>query len=252
MMNQATLQKMMDMRLFGMVEAMSRPVRGDEYADLSVEDRLGLLVDAEWEAREGRKLTNRLRQARMRYAASIEDIDYAPRRNLDKKVMLALGACGWIREHQNVIITGAAGTGKSYLACALVERACRSGFSATYVRSARLLQDLAVARGDGSYRRMLVKLAKLDVLAIDDWLLTPPTDSERADMLEVLEDRSEQRSTIIATQLPVKSWHEVIGEASMGDAICERLVHAAHRIALKGPSMRGEKAAKASRSGRTE
>ena len=123
----------------------------------------------------------------------------------------------------------------------------RCSRSAAYVRSARLLQDLSVARGDGSYRRLLVKLAKLDVLAIDDWLLTPPTDSERRDLLEVLEDRSEQRSTIIATQLPVKSWHDVIGEASMGDAICERIVHAAHTIALKGPSMRDPEAAKARR-----
>ena len=245
MLNQVTLEKMQHMKLFGMAGAMSRPARGSDGADLSFEDRLGLLIDAEWEVRESRKLTNRLRQARLRYPASLEDISYAPRRSLDKKVILALGTCEWIREKQNVVITGAAGTGKSYLACALVERACRSGFSAAYVRSARLLHDLSVARGDGSYRRALVKLAKLDVLAIDDWLLTPPTDSERRDMLEVLEDRSEQRSTIISTQLPVNSWHEVIGEASMGDAICERIVHAAHRIRLKGPSMRGEKAAEA-------
>jgi len=229
------------------VIVMSRSVRGSDAADLSFEDRLGLLIDAEWEVRESRRLTNRLRQARMRYPASIEDIEYASERRLDKKVVLALGTCEWIREHQNVIITGAAGTGKSCLACAFVERACRSGHTAAYVRSARLLHDLAVARGDGSYRRLLVKLAKLDVLAIDDWLLTPPTDAERRDLLEVLEDRSEQRSTIIATQLPVKSWHEVIGEATMSDAICERTVHAAHRITLKGPSIRGNKAAKAGR-----
>lgn len=247
MMNQATIEKMQHMKLFGMVEAISRPVRGSDHTDLSIEDQLGLLIDAEWEVRERRKLTHRLRHARLRYPASIEDVRYATQRNLDKKVVLALGTCEWIRKQQNVVITGAAGTGKSYLACALVERACRSGFSAAYVRSARLLQDLSVARGDGSYRRLLVKLAKLDVLAIDDWLLTPPTDSERRDLLEVLEDRSEQRSTIIATQLPVKSWHDVIGEASMGDAICERIVHAAHTIALKGPSMRDPEAAKARR-----
>jgi len=248
MLDQVTLDKMHRMKLFGMAEAMSRPSRGSDHGDLSFEDRLGLLVDAEWEVRESRKLTNRLRQARLRYPASLEDVNYAPRRNLDKKAVLALGTCEWIREKQNVVITGAAGTGKSYLTCAIVERACRSGFSAAYVRSARLLHDLAVARGDGSYRRLLVKLAKLDVLAIDDWLLTPPTDAERCDMLEVLEDRSEQCSTIISTQLPVKSWHEVIGEASIGDAISERIVHASHRILLKGPSMRGEKAAEAGRS----
>ena len=160
MLNQVTMEKMQRMRLFGMAEALARPERTGATTDLSFEERLGLLIDAEWETREGRKLTNRLRQARLRYPASLEDVDYAPRRNLDKKVVLALGTCEWIRQKQNVVITGAAGTGKSYLTCALVERACRSGFSAAYVRSARLMHDLAVARGDGSYRRLLVKLAK--------------------------------------------------------------------------------------------
>jgi len=244
MLNQITLEKLQSMRLFGMAEALARQNREGEHASLGFDDRCGLLVDAEWEARENRKLTNRLRQARMRYPASIEDIDYASRRCLDKKVVLALGKCEWIRQHQNVVITGSTGTGKSYLACAFVERACRSGFSAAYVRTPRLVHELAVARGDGSYQRALVKLAKLDLLAIDDWLLTPPSDPERRDLLEVLEDRSEQRSTLIATQLPVKSWHEAIGEASMGDAICDRIVHASHSIALKGPSMRAPRSTK--------
>ena len=157
---------------------------------------------------------------------------------------MSLGTCEWIRQRQNVVVTGATGTGKSYLACALVERACRSGFTAAYVRTPRLLHDLAVARGDGSYRRVLAKLAKIELLALDEWLLTPPSDPERRDLLEVLEDRSEQSSTLIATQLPVKSWHEIIGEASIGDAICDRIVHASHRIALKGPSLRDPKSGK--------
>ena len=238
MLNQVTIEKMQDLRLHGMLAALDEQGRSSEHARLSFEDRLGLLVDSEWEARENRRLTNRLRQAKMRYPASLEDVDFHSRRGLDRRTVLALGTCQWIREHQNLVLTGATGTGKSYLACAFVERACRSGFSATYVRTARLVHDLAVARGDGTYRRFLVKLAKVDLLAIDDWLLAPPSDSERRDLLEVIEDRTENRSTLVATQLPVKSWHEAIGEASMGDAICDRLVHGAHHIALKGPSMR--------------
>jgi DNA replication protein DnaC len=241
--NQVTLNKMQALRLTGMLTALEQQRRGTEHAKLSFEDRFGLLVDAEWEARENRKLTNRLRQARLRYPASLEDVDFHPRRGLDRRVVLALGSCQWIRERQNLVVTGATGTGKSYLACAFVERACRSGHSAAYVRTVRLLHELAVARGDGSYRRLLAKLAKLDLLALDDWLLAPLSDSERRDLVEVLEDRSEQRSTLVATQHPVKSWHEAIGEESMADAICDRLVHGAHRLALKGPSMREVRAA---------
>lgn len=247
MLNQVTQEKLHAMKLHGMSAELGRQAGSTEHASLPFEDRIGLVVDAEWEVRQNRKLTSRLRQARLRYQASLEDIDYASRRGIDKRVVLALGTCEWIRQRQNVVITGATGVGKSYLACALVERACRSGYAAAYVRTPRLVHELAVARGDGSYRRELERLAKLELLAIDDWLLTPPTDTERRDLLEVLEDRSEQRSTIIATQLPVKSWHEVIGEASMGDAICDRLVHAAHRIELKGPSMRQVKAGRAAR-----
>jgi DNA replication protein DnaC len=252
MLNQVTLDKMQGLRLLGMLAALEHQRRGSEHARLSFEDRFGLLVDAEWEARENRKLTNRLRQAKLRYQASLEDVDFNPRRGLDRKVVLALGTCQWLRERQSLVITGATGTGKSYLACAFVERACRSGFSAAYVRTARLLHELAVARGDGSYRRLLAKLAKLDLLAVDDWLLAPLSDAERRDVLEVFEDRSEQRSTLITTQLPVKSWHEAIGEASMGDAICDRIVHGAHRLLLKGPSMREVRAAAKASPVRTE
>ena len=247
MLKKVTSEKLQAMGLGGMLAALELQKRSSEHARLAFEDRFGLLVDAEWEARENRKLTNRLRQARMRYPASIEDVDYNPRRGLDRKVVLSLATCEWLRERQSLIITGATGTGKSWLACAFVERACRSGYSAAYVRTSRLLHDLAVARGDGSYRRLLVKLAKLDLLALDDWLLNPLADSERRDILEVLEDRSEQRSTLITTQRPVKSWHEAVGEASVGDAICDRIVHASHRIALKGPSMRESRAGKGAR-----
>ena len=238
MLNHATLDKMQAMKLTGMADMLDRQMRSGDHAPLTFEERLGMLVDAEWDAREGRKLTRRLQTARLRYPASIEDLDYATPRGLDRQVVLALATGHWIHEHQGLLVTGPTGIGKSYLACAFVERACRCGYTARYVRMPRLLQELAVSRGDGTYGKTLVRLAKLDLLAIDDWLLAPLKDPERRDLLEVIEDRYDHSSTLIATQLPVKSWHEAIGEASLADAICDRLVHGAHTITLQGPSMR--------------
>lgn len=239
MLNEQTMEKMRAMKLTAMTVALERQGCTSDFAEMSFEDRLGLLIDEEYESRENRKLARRLRAAKLRYPqAALEDIDFASRRGLDRRVVMSLANGQWIRKHQNLLLTGPTGTGKTYLACAFVQRACRSGFQASYVRASRLLQQLAVARGDGSYGRLLIRLAKLDLLAVDDWLLTPLADNERQDLLEVLEDRSERGSTLIATQLPVASWHEAIGEASMGDAICDRLIHGAHKIAIKGPSMR--------------
>jgi DNA replication protein DnaC len=238
MLDQQTIDKMREMKLTAMADGLERQARSGEFVELSFEERLGLLIDQEYEARENRKLTRRLRDARLRYPAALEDVDFSTRRGLDRRVVMSLATCRWIRDKQNLLITGPTGSGKTYLACAFVQRACRSGYRATYVRAPRLLQELEIARGDGSYARLLAKLARVDLLAIDDWLLTPLSDSERQDLLEVLEDRSEESSSLIATQLPVKSWHEAIGEASMGDAICDRLIPGAHKIAIKGPSMR--------------
>lgn len=221
-----------------MATAFNEQRGSTQYAELSFEDRVGLLVETEWTAREQRKLTQRLRNAKLRYPASLEDVDFTTPRGLQRDVILALGTGAWIRDHQNLLITGPTGIGKSWLASAFVQSACRHGFTATSVRTPRLVHELAVSRGDGTYAQRLAKLAKLDLLAIDDWLLAPLTDAERRDVLEVIEDRTERRSTLIASQLPPTAWHAAIGEPSVADAICDRLIHHAHRLTLKGPTMR--------------
>lgn len=241
MLTEQTLDKMNAMKLSGMADALRQQLGAGEHAQLSFEDRLGLLIDGEWTAREQRKLTKRLRSAKLRYAASLEDIDFKHPRGLDRQQVLSLGSCSFVEHRHNLLISGPTGIGKSYLACAFVERACRRGYNAVYLRLPRLLQQLAVARGDGSYTRILERLARLDLLAIDDWLLAPLRDSERRDLVEVVEDRSERASTLIASQLSAKDWHASIGDPNLADAICDRLVHNAHRIELTGPSKRRSK-----------
>jgi DNA replication protein DnaC len=243
MLRQETLEKMNTMKLFGMVESFETQLSSSEYAELSFEERVGLMVDTEWTAREQRKLSRRLRGAKLKYPASLENVNFRAPRGLNRQQVLSLGSCGWIAEHHNLLISGPTGIGKSFLACAFVERACRRGFTGYYVRAPRLIHELAVARGDGSYGRLLMKLAKLDLLAIDDWLLHPLKESERRDLMEVIEDRAERGSTLIASQLPVKNWHGAIGDPNQADAICDRLLHRAHRIGLKGASLRQTKAA---------
>ena len=242
MLNEQTLDKMNAMKLLGMAEAFKQQLGSSEHVRLNFEERLGLLIDCEWTAREQRKLTKRLQHAKLRYAASLEDIDFKHPRALDRQQVLSLGSCGFIQSQHNLLIVGPTGIGKSYLACAFVERACRRGYNAAYVRLPRLLQQLAVARGDGSYTRILERLARLDLLAIDDWLLAPLRDTERRDLVEVVEDRSERASTLIASQLPSKDWHASIGDPNLADAICDRLLHNAHRLELNGSSKRRTKA----------
>lgn len=238
MLIEQTLEKMNAMKLSGMAEALRQQRGSPEHTKLSFDERLGLLVDAEWLAREQRKLSKRLRGAKLRYQASVENIDFKHPRGLDRQQVLSLANGGFVQNRHNLVITGPTGVGKSYLACAFVERACRLGYKATYVRLPRLLQQLAVGRGDGSYARVLDRLARLDLLAIDDWLLAPLRDTERRDLVEVVEDRSERVSTLIASQLKAKDWHASIGDPNLADAICDRLLHNAHRLELKGPSKR--------------
>ncbi len=239
MLAHATVDKMTALHLTAMAEAFQAPRGSPQFAELSFDERIGLLIDSEWTAREQRKLRRRLRTANLRRQASLEDIDWpSPRRGLDRAVVQSLATCAWIAQHRNLILIGPTGIGKSWLAEAFAERACRSGYAAYCVRAPRLFRELHVARGDGSYLRVLGRLAKVDLLAIDDLGLAPLTTPERHDLLEVLEDRTERASTLITSQVPVKAWHEVIGEPTLADAICDRLVHSAHVIDLQGPSMR--------------
>ena len=238
MLTQETLQKMNAMKLFGMVSALEHQLSSNDYHELSFEERVGVMVDTEWTDREQRKLSRRLKAAKLRYPASLENVNFQASRGLNREQILTLGSSRWIAEQHNLLITGPTGIGKSFLACAFVERACRRGFTGYYIRAPRLVQELAVARGDGSYARLLTRLAKLDLLAIDDWLLHPLKDAERRDLMEVIEDRAERGSTLIATQLPVKQWHVAIGDPNQADAICDRILHRAHRITLKGASLR--------------
>jgi DNA replication protein DnaC len=238
MLIEQTMDQMNAMKLTGMAEALRQQLGSASHAALGFEERLGLLVDAEWLAREQRRLKTRLNAAKLRYPASIEDVDFKHPRGLDRQVVLSLANCGFVQNRHNVVVTGPTGIGKSYLACAFVERACRRGYKAAYVRLPRLLQQLAVGRGDGSYARILDRLARVELLAIDDWLLAPLRDTERRDLVEVIEDRSERAATLISSQLVVEDWHASIGDPNIADAICDRLLHNAHRIKLKGPTMR--------------
>jgi DNA replication protein DnaC len=221
-----------------MVGAIRQQLEQPSVQELSFEERLAMIVDREWLFRENRRLTRRLKEAGLKQQAAVEDIDFRHSRGLDKSVMLTLSNCQWIRNHQNVIITGPTGIGKSYLAEALAQKACREGFTALYYRSSRIFRDLAIARGDGNYSKLLIKLAKTDLLVVDDWGLSSLTDAERRDFLEVMEDRHGIRSTVITSQYPVAKWHELIGEPTLADAILDRIVHNAHKIVLKGESMR--------------
>ncbi len=238
MLLEQTFTQLRELRLTGMADALEEQQAVPDVQSLSFEDRLALLVDREATVRENRRLTRLLRQAKLRLPASIEDLDFRSPRGLDRSVILRLAGCDWIRNHQVVLITGATGTGKTYLACALAQAACRQGISSRYLRLTRLIEDMALARADGSYPKLMNRLQKTDLLAIDDFGLAPLNQTERRDLLEVIEDRTGRRATLVASQLPLEHWHEVVGDATFADAILDRLVHHAHRITLKGASMR--------------
>ena len=243
MIDASTLEKLSALRLEAMAAAWQEQQRGTDHEALTFDERFGMLVDAQWLARENRRVQRALTEARLRLTqASLEDIDYPAKRMLDKAQMRQLATGRWIREHHNIAITGPTGTGKTFIACALAHHACRSGFRALYRRLPRLFEELTLAHADGTYTRLLARLARIDVLVIDDWGLAPLRDQDRRDLLEIFEDRYGMRSTILTSQLATEHWHDHVGEATVADAICDRLLHNAHRITLKGPSRRKEDA----------
>jgi DNA replication protein DnaC len=239
MLKEPTMEKLKALRLDAMAAGWAEQQKSTDMAKLAFDERFGLLVDAECLFRENRRLGRLLKEAKLKIGeACVEDIDYPPRRELDKAVVRQLATCRWVQEHQNVTITGATGVGKTYVACALAQHACRRGYSAIYRRASRLFDELTMARADGSYARLLGKLARTDILVIDDWGLTPSRDTERQDLLEILEDRYGSRSTIMSSQIPRDKWHDYLGDATVADAILDRIIHNSHKVVLNGPSRR--------------
>ena len=238
MLTHPTMEKLNTLKLTGMVKALTEQQQMAEVESLGFEERLGLLVDREATERENRKLATRLKKAKLRQSASIEDLDFRRSRGMDKALILSLAACAWIAKGVNVLICGPTGVGKSYLACALAHKACLEGYTALYLRLPRLFEELRLAKADGRYGKLMLSYAKADLLVLDDWGLTPMTDPQRRDLLELMEDRYGLKSTIIASQLPVTAWHEAIGDPTLADAILDRIVHNAHKIEMKGDSMR--------------
>ena len=238
MLTHPTLEKLHTLRLPGMLKALEEQQRTPDIGTLGFEERLGLLIDREMTERENRRLGTRLKKAKLRHSCCVEDVNFKASRGLDKTLILSLAACTWIARGLNLLICGPTGIGKSYLACALGHKACLEGYSVLYLRLPRLLEELRLAKADGRYGKLMLGYAKTDLLILDDWGLTPMTDPQRRDLLEILEDRYGKRSTIVTSQLPVAAWHEAIGDPTLADAILDRLVHNAHKIELKGDSLR--------------
>lgn len=239
------MEKLQALRLGAMAAAWLEQQRNADVVALPFDERFAMLVDAEWMARENKRLSRALKEAKLRIAeASVEGIDYPPRRELDKAAVRQLGSCAWVEQHHVVIVSGATGTGKTYVSCALAQQACRKGYRAMYRRAPRFFDELRLARADGSYPRLLSRIARVDVLVIDDFAIAPISETERRDLLEVLEDRYGNRATVITSQLPPERWHDYLADPTVADAICDRVLHGAHKLALKGPSRRKDKEGK--------
>ena len=238
MLRHPTIDKLNDMRLIGMARSLQTQLNDDHINQLSFDERFGLLVDDEHTDRLNRRMQTRLRQARLRQSAALEDIDYRSARHLDKALIRQLASCQWIQNKLNVLITGPTGVGKTFIACALAHQACREGHTVLYFRLPRLFAELNIARADGRYPKLLNKLARTQLLLLDDWGLATLNDEQRKDLLEITDDRHNQRATLITSQLPVDQWHHVIAEPTLADAILDRIVHNAYKINLEGESMR--------------
>lgn len=244
MLREQTLEKLRHMQLRGMAAALVSQSHDPEAQALSFEERLGILVDEEWTQRRNRALERLLREAKLRLAACPEDLDYSATRGLDRALMRSLVSCAFVREHQNLLVLGATGVGKTYVACALGNACCRQNLRTRYFRLQTLLTELALSKGDGSYPAFMARLAKTELLILDDFGLTPLSVSEARDLLEVIDERTLTRSTLVASQLPLEMWHGAITDPTLADAILDRLIHNAHKIHLKGESMRKMKSSK--------
>lgn len=233
-----TITKLNGMKLFAMAKSLSERLARGDHQDLGLEEMISLIVDDEWLSRENRKLTTRIKKAKFKVPATLEAIDYSLRRSLMKPKLMDLSTLSWIKHYQNLVLIGPTGIGKSFIAQALGHHACQKGFVVHYIRLTQLLHQLHLSRADGTYGKKLSYLLKYDLLILDDWGVSPLSQQEAQDLLEVIEDRHEIKSTLITSQLPTKHWHEFIGNETIADALCDRLVHNAHTIEMKGESIR--------------
>jgi DNA replication protein DnaC len=250
MLNQQTIEKLYAMRLRGMVEAFTQQQENPQNQQLSFEERLALLVDRQWNWRQNRALERRLREARLQGPACVEDIDFRAARGLDKQVVRSLiQDSEWVRRHQHIFLIGPTGIGKTFLARAFGQKACRDGFTAYFATAAHLFRELELGRADGSYAKKLRALGQVDVLIVDDWAMAPLTEGERRAFLEICDERYQSKSTLLTSQLPVAKWHAQIGDPTLADSILDRLVHAAHRLELQGESMRKKRSGRGGKDG---
>lgn len=246
MLQQPMREKLEALKLGGIIAALEQQEREEGAAELSFLDRLALLVDQQWTWRQNQILARRLRASRLKGTPCVENIDYRAERGLNRSVIRGLAQeSSWVKNHEHIFVIGPTGVGKSYIASALAQKACRDGYSVYYIRTAALFRDLHLARADGSLKKLLRRLNRIDVLVVDDWAMAPMSEAERRDFWEIAEDRYQTRSIILTSQLPVSGWHEQIGEPTLADAILDRLVHNAHRIEMRGDSLRKRISAKA-------
>ena len=241
MLTQPTIEKLNSMKLSAMARSFTDQMQCPDMASLSFEERFGLIVDYQMTDLENRRMLNRLKNAKLRLSASIEDLDFKQGRGMDRSTIMSLAQNQWVKSHHNILVTGPTGAGKSYLACALAQKACRDGHSVFYQRLPRLLQDITVSRHDGRYNKLIAPILKCEVLILDDLLISPMSWEEQRELLEIVEDRYDRKATVVTSQLPVKAWHDAMQDQTLADAILDRLVHNAYKLELKGESMRRKK-----------